>query len=126
MIGISAFVPDQGVDVLSEWFHTAGNMEKAKLDSRMLHLRQQRREKWTRPFYDTLRDGVGEVRFKANRIQHRALGFFGPDQNEFTFLILATKTNRFNPPNAIDIAVERRKLILSGNAARHVITRWDL
>lgn len=110
MILLRAFQPDVGNDVVSSWYDDYQNLPvvRARLDVLMIHLREQARDGWVRPYFDTLRDGVGEVRFKANNVNHRPLGFFGPDRNEFTFLYFATKTNRFSPANAIDIAADRR------------------
>ncbi|MGE3993597.1 type II toxin-antitoxin system RelE/ParE family toxin [Pseudorhodoplanes sp.] len=113
-----------GQDVVSAWYAAASSAERASLDARMVYLRLQTRESWTRPSYDTLRDGVGEVRFKARRINHRALGFFGPERNHFCFLIFATKTNVFDPRNAIETAVDRRAHIESGAASYVIVRKW--
>lgn len=59
-----------------------------------------------------------EIRFKANGVQHRPLGFFGPGPSEFTILILAThKDDVYKPSSAIDTAAQRRKAIQSGQAS---------
>lgn len=99
------------MDVVSRWHGVCGPKVHATLAAKMVYLRQQNREGWIRPHYDSLRDGVGEVRFKVERINYRALGFFGPSRNEFTFCFFATKTNSFDPRNAIDIAVARKALV---------------
>jgi hypothetical protein len=128
MIVLKAFVLDDcgGGDIVTRWYeqYEASPKVRAKLDARMIYLRQQNREGWTRESYDTLRDGIGEVRFKAEGILHRPLGYFGPGRNEFTFLFFATKTGEFDPPNAIDIAVDR-KLIIDRNPKRAIrLKRW--
>jgi hypothetical protein len=117
---------DDGGDVVSRWYdsHFNDRLARAALDTRMIYLRQQRREGWTRPYYDLLRDGIGEVRFKAGRVHHRALGFFGPNRNEFTFCMFATKTNEFDPRNAIKTAIGLKEMI-EGNPARAIkLKRW--
>lgn len=127
MIVLRAFTLDDcNQDVVSLWYQQHGNRPKvrAKLDSRMVYLRQQRREGWVREPYDTLRDGIGEVRFKAERVLYRPLGFFGPAREEFTFLLFATKTKDFIPPNAIDIAVERRKVVIRNPERAVRLNRW--
>jgi hypothetical protein len=113
-------------DVVTRWYAQYDDRPKvrAKLDSRMTYLRQQNREGWIREPYDTLRDDIGEVRFKADQMWYRPLGYFGPGRNEFTFLFFATKTDEFDPPNAIDIAVER-KLVVENNPKRAIrLRRW--
>jgi hypothetical protein len=124
MIFFRAFMDDDGRDVVSKWHEEHRGKVKAELAARMTYLRHQRREGWTRPYYDSLRDGVGEVRFKVERINYRALGFFGPGRNEFTFCLLATKTNEFDPRNAIELAAKRRSLIESNPLRAVALTLW--
>ena len=60
---------------------------------------------------------IYEIRFKANGVQVRPFGFFGPNVNEFTILVWAThKQKIYDPHNAIDTANSRRKLIQEGKA----------
>ena len=79
MILLRAFQPDIGNDVVSSWYDDYQNLPvvRARLNILMIHLREQARDSWVHPYYDTLRDGVGEVRFKANSVNHRPLGYFG-------------------------------------------------
>jgi hypothetical protein len=126
MIVLKAFLLDDGEDIVTRWYGRYERRPKvrAALDARMTYLRQQNRDGWVREPYDTLRDGVGEVRFKAETVCHRPLGFFGPGRNEFTFLFFATKTNVFDPPNAIDIAVERKDLVIIQPNRAMKLVRW--
>ena len=128
MILLRSFCRDDGGDVVSDWYQQMEGRPKARarLDNRMMYLRQQPREGWVRPIYDTLRDGVGEVRFEIERILYRPIGFFGPGRNEFTFLIFATKTNRFDPVNAIDVAVDRKNAALKNPQRIVTMTRWGV
>ena len=129
MFRLKAYTVGKSEDVVSEWYRRqtgrAGAKRKATLDQRVLYLRQQPRDLWTRPYYDTLRDGVGEVRFSQNGVKYRAIGFFGPQRNDFTFLLFATKTDGFDPVNAIDIAAARRTAIGLAQATAKEITRWN-
>lgn len=126
MIIAKAYALHDGGDVVSSWYAQYGRWPKitTKLDLKMIHLLQQNRDGWTRPHYDTLRDGVGEIRFKAKGILYRPLGYFGPNRNDFTFLLFVTKRDEFDPPNAIDIAVERRIQIEQSRAGTVEINRW--
>lgn len=128
MVHIQTLILDDGGNVVERWYadHLSDVKACAELDARMIHLRQQPRDAWTRPLYDILRDadGVGEVRFKANRIQHRGLGYFGPGRLVFTFLVFATKGDDWKPRNAIKEA-KRRKAIVEGNHTRAItVHRW--
>jgi hypothetical protein len=59
---------------------------------------------WCRPNgFDRLsgkyRD-LGKLRFKVGNVQHRPLGFFGPEIRTLTLLIWATERDgKFDPPN---------------------------
>ncbi|MEP7245781.1 MAG: type II toxin-antitoxin system RelE/ParE family toxin [Gammaproteobacteria bacterium] len=111
---------------MGRWYdsHENHRLARAALDTRMTYLRQQNREGWTRPYYDLLKDGVGEVRFKAGRVHHRALGFFGPDRNEFTFCMFATKTKHFDPRNAIELSVDVKEAIERNPSRAIKLKRW--
>lgn len=83
-------------------------------------LRDQPMEGWCRPDFDRLSgqySELGKLRFKVSNVQHRPLGFFGPQQNEFTLLIWATERDgKFNPAGIQDTALERIKRIGDGRA----------
>lgn len=60
---------------------------------------------------------VYEIRFQANKIQWRPLGYFGPGKNEFTILLWAShKQNIYTPAEAIDTASKRKRHIEDGEA----------
>lgn len=128
MILLRSYQLEDGSDVVDAWFEEQETSPRirARFDSIMVHLRCQNREGWTRPYYDTLRSGVGEVRFRVQETNFRPLGFFGPDRNEFTFLFFATKNAAFHPPNAIEMAIERRELTRrKPNRSIVVRQRWN-
>lgn len=59
-----------------------------------------------------------EIRYKANRQQARALGFFGPNTGEFTITLICThKDNVYKPPNAFQTATDRANSVKSGRAS---------
>jgi hypothetical protein len=52
--------------------------------------------------------GLGKLLFKADGVQHRPLGFFGPTERSFTLLIWATERNwEFYPPSVLGTALDR-------------------
>ena len=62
--------------------------------------------------------GIYEIKFKANGVQHRPLGFFGPNDDEFTILVWAThKQDIYDPNDAISTAERRRNFIKTGGAS---------
>lgn len=73
-------------------------------------------EGWNRPNgFDRLSGKfreLGKLRFKANGVQHRPLGFFGPHNRTFTLLIWATERDgEWDPPNVRETALQRMKLV---------------
>ena len=67
---------------------------------------------WSRPNgFDRLSGKyreLGKLRCKAENVQHRPLGFFGPERRVFTLLIWATERDgKFSPPGVRDTALRR-------------------
>jgi hypothetical protein len=82
---------------------------KAKFLSRLRILAQLEIREWNENFYKTLAgecDGLSEIRFEADHVQQRPLGFrSGP--YEFTLLLWAMERNdRFVPLSACEIALK--------------------
>ncbi|MBI3439007.1 MAG: type II toxin-antitoxin system RelE/ParE family toxin [Proteobacteria bacterium] len=101
------------LDVLDEWriAHADDDALQAKLDTRLRFLRQQPRDRWVRPYFDTLDDdcsGLGEVRFEYKNVQYRPIGF-SSGKLEFTFVFVAIeKGGKFVPKNTCKVAQERK------------------
>ena len=56
--------------------------------------------------------GVGKLMVRANGVQHRPLGFFGPYDRTFTLLVWATERDwTFYPPNVLDTALDRMNTV---------------
>jgi hypothetical protein len=74
-------------------------------------------QEWREPYTKQLEgpcDGLVEIRFKADRVQHRPLGFYGPKRMEFTIALIAREIgDRFEPQNACEQALGRKNAILS-------------
>ncbi len=61
---------------------------------------------------------IYEIKFFANNVQYRPLGFFGPGAKEFTIVIWATHKQRiYEPHDAIKTASTRRDYIEKGKAS---------
>jgi hypothetical protein len=87
---------------------------------RIRYLSNTPKQDWKRPHAAKLQgvEEIYEIRFKANRVEMRPLGFFGPQENEFTILIWAAKKEDiYEPPNAIKTAESRRKEIIRQQAS---------
>jgi hypothetical protein len=78
-------------------------------------------DKWKRPWVGTLSGGkksrkrgcagLFEFRFEVNNVQYRPLAYYSGEM-EFTLLFFAEERgSEFDPPNACEIAKNRRALI---------------
>ena len=105
---------------VSDWYLGLRPKGRAKVAVRIDYLRQQPRERWTRPHFDQLHGdgrGLGEIRIKLDRVQQRLFGMFGPERSQFTILLIAEEKNgRYSPPSAIGTSQTRKKEIDDGIA----------
>lgn len=119
-----AYVSPAGTRKFDQWYNALDPAAQAAFDTLLEFLAQRSRSEWTRPDFDLLsgkHSGLGEIRFKANKVAHRPLGYFGPNRAEFTFLLGATKKGKnYDPRDALDTAVKRMKEIKSGKGSVHV------
>ena len=107
------YVDKDGSDVIDDWYENQDDAVQAKFDTRIKFLRQQPREKWVRPGFDTYKDGVGYIRMDVGNIQHRVFGC-PMGQLEYAWLIAATKKGKvFSPRGADQVSVERKTEVLS-------------
>ncbi|WP_313035661.1 type II toxin-antitoxin system RelE/ParE family toxin [Massilia alkalitolerans] len=84
---------------------------------RIRYLATTPKNDWKKPHARKLQGvkDVYEIRFKANGVEFRPLGYFGPNEGEFTILIWAyKKQDIYDPANAIKSADKRRKQIVEG------------
>lgn len=57
-------------------------------------------------------DGLYELRIVCSGVQYRPLGFYGPQQKQFTILIGSTEKGKV-PTSTLKVADERRKLVIA-------------
>lgn len=86
---------------------------------RIRYLANTPKSDWKKPHALKLQGvtDIYEVRFKANGVQFRPFGYFGPGAKEFTILVWAThKQDIYDPNDAIKTADTRRKDVQAGRA----------
>ena len=85
---------------------------RATFDQRLRFLAYSPLQDWKPPYSRKLKgkcDGLVEIRFKADNVQQRPLGFFGVSRMTFTLLFWATEKNdKFVSKDACIIANRRR------------------
>jgi hypothetical protein len=100
------------ISEVSEWLVGLPYNVRTRMNAIINHMEITR--VWSTRYFKALKgyNGIYEIRFIVNNIQYRPLGCYGPDEKQFTILIGATKKgNRFNPANARELAMERRRMI---------------
>ncbi len=100
-----------GTDEIRAWYDGGSKQLRAKFISRMRTLAQLPRNEWHENLYKTLHgecDGLAEIRFFADKVQQRPLGFHSGDA-EFTILFCAKeKGGKFVPLTACERALARK------------------
>jgi hypothetical protein len=108
------YVSPRGDDEIDLWYQRLSKRAQAKFRTRLRFLAQQPRSGWKREPFDLLGNdcqGLGEIRFQADNVQHRAIGYFS---RGFVFTIVfcaEEKNGRFVPRTTCQIAQKRRKEI---------------
>ena len=104
-----------GTDQVKAWYDGGSKQLRAKFISRMKTLGQLARNEWHENLYKTLHgecDGLAEIRFFADKVQQRPLGFHSGGA-EFTILFCAKeKGGKFVPLSACAKAIARKDEVL--------------
>ncbi|MGB9429195.1 MAG: hypothetical protein WCC11_04865 [Gammaproteobacteria bacterium] len=100
------------MNLIRDWCEKLSEKGSARLAAILEHLEQSK--SWQKPEFKRLSGkaykDLGEIRFKADNVQHRIIGMNGPAEGTYTLLIGCThKDNIYEPPNALVTAVQRKK-----------------
>lgn len=106
------YVSTRGVDEIRAWYESQSPRVQAKFLSRLKTLAGMPAHEWKVPLFKWLHgecQGLGEIRFCADNIQHRPLGFKGPPEGGFTLALCAEERGgKFVPRRACEIALRRK------------------
>ncbi len=103
----------------------------AGLDVALEFLALRDRGEWKRPRAAKLSKTRGyrdyfEIRFMADRVQQRPIGYFGPESGKFTILLWATeKGGKLSPADWYEIAERRRTQLNNGIAVSIKLERGE-
>lgn len=118
-----AYQSSSGRRDVAQWYADLSSANRAAVYRRLWQLRQWPREKWRYPHFRALHgecSGLGEVRIKLDRVQWRPIGFFGPRQLEFTFLLIAREKDRkFIPKDTCSIGQARKAEVVQTPEKSH-------
>jgi hypothetical protein len=108
-----SFVSERRESAVDSWYQAQTPKVRAVFDTTLKYLRD--RLGWVMPYARVLEggcDGLVEIRFKAEKVQHRPLGFYGPLRLEFTITLFATERGGdFDPPNSCETALRRKTVV---------------
>jgi hypothetical protein len=108
------FVADNGTDEVNAWYEQQSKRVKAKFMARLVMLSRLPWEEWREPLFKPLHGecaGLGEIRFFADRVQHRPLGFRSGTA-EFTILFCAIERGgKFEPISACAQALTKKSKV---------------
>jgi len=110
------FIKQDGNDVFEEWISMQDIDVEERIRARLDMMSVTKT--WSRPYFDKIHGTkhIHEIIIKFKGRQYRPLGCFGPGPQVFTLLIGASKKGKvWNPPNAIETAEKRHKLVFSGD-----------
>ena len=122
MISFRSYLDKHGVDVIEQWFDGATKQARSKFRNKLRNLARLDRGEWRRPLFAPLVEeckGLSEIRFDANNVPWRPLGFFQEDQ-AFTLVICASKDEHgWMPRNACALGLRRKAEILKDQRRTH-------
>jgi hypothetical protein len=104
--------------VITEWYAELTEEAQQDFDDLLRYLAVTPRHLWERPKFAPITGyaGLGKLRFKANRVQYRHIGFFGPKAGQFTLLIGAEERGRrWVPRDAPNQALRRKTIVEADN-----------
>jgi hypothetical protein len=124
MPSFRSYLDQNGTDVIREWFDNRATTKqaRAKFRNKLRNLARLDRGEWRRPLYNILGKectGLSEIRFDANNVPWRPLGFFQTD-DIFVLVICASKDEHgWTPRNACTVGLRRKAEILANPARAH-------
>lgn len=133
MITLHEFVSESGRCPVREEHDSRSETVQTNFNVAMAYLVNLPRADWGRPEVGKLGKqkkgykGYYEIVFFADRVQHRPIGFFWPDEQNFVFLLWATeKGGELKPDDWRKIADKRRVAIESGTVCPQLLDLEDL
>ena len=116
------FVSAAGRDEVGGWYDSLPRKDRARFRVRLEYLRETRIDKWQLPDYRPLTGackGLGELRRKIANSRYRVIGFFGPNENEFSALLVWEKKSPKIPRRVCETAQRRKKDVIDNRERAH-------
>ena len=114
------YYSDAGNNLIEEWYLEQAAAAKADFDTTLKNLSISADWRGMKEFKHLGRRGLCEIRFTTANVQYRPAGFFGPGERVFSVYVGAIKKQKiYKPPNAFDLAIQRRDGIKQGRGSLH-------
>ena len=110
-----------GTRDVQDWFDKLSDEEKDEVRDTLGYLRRIPSHLWSKPEFDSLGEGLSEIRFKVNTLKrtYRIYGRFWPGQrHSYTFLLGTIKKVK-NPKKDIAKARRRQDQVKRGEVKVH-------
>ena len=118
------YVAPDGTEVIREYHDRQSKKVRARFLSRLKVLSWLDMSEWNKNLYKDLHGncaGLAEIRFEADKVQQRPLGFRSRSR-EFTILYWVIEKNwKFVPLSACDRALQRKADVLNGRCTTNAI-----
>ena len=116
------YVSPLGSNEITDWYAALGEEEREVFDGFLKALSKTRKlgEPDVKKLKGRQNRGLFELRFTAERKEHRVLGGYGPEGADHGFIMLIGCTHEqkiYSPPSAFETARKRMSQIKSGLAA---------
>jgi hypothetical protein len=104
-------------NLIEEWYQSLPDEAKSEFDVALKVLSIVEDWRGVHEFKCLGFGGLCEIRFKALNVQYRPAGYFGPGARCFSIYVGCKKKGKvYTPPDAFDLASERRCRVLRGEA----------
>ena len=124
---LKCFVSGSGKSEVQITYSKGTPQLQAAFYAEWLKLKKLPREKWVRPSAAKLNKAPKggfrdyfEIRFFANNIEQRPIGYFCPENDEFIILVWATEKGKLIPESWRTKADRNRKAIQTDGGRTHV------
>ena len=109
-------MPNPNRNAIKNWFDDIS--VQAQADFVTLISQLEVLKDWAMPEFRLLRGknfkDLGELRFKTEKKQHRIIGFASKEDEYILLIGCFHKDNVYNPRDALETAIKRKRLVKSG------------
>lgn len=99
-----------GNNLIEDWYRALPEEAQADFDATLKFLSITEDWRGLKEFKMLGMEGLAEIRFKSRNVQYRPTGSFHGERTFAIWVGCTKKQNVYDPPDAFDLALKRRKL----------------